>query len=455
MTSICTTVSNLTRRDGEVSFAVAGPLGDQQVRFWGDIPQGPGLGVESALASALLPAMATSGELSLPRPLSPQLCRTLPDVQAVLASLALASPAADHPLSSVDVVAPPASADVESEPGPEVRRGVGAFFSGGVDSWSTLLSNSDITDLIYVHGFDIPLDQWDASATVERRLAKTADRLGMRLHLVRTNLRALLDQNVPWEIAHGIALAAVALLFAPICERVLIGAGMTYGELVDRGSHPLHDHLWSTEGCRIEHYGAHLRRSAKTEQVAKCQEALDTLRVCWRRVDLYNCGRCEKCLRTMVALEAVDALDRCPAFGVPLDLDAVASLRFYRSGSPDLVGREPRPRASAQRRRPRSHPGSVSHGQPAADRRPERRARGRRGASGQVGARAAGNPVVPLLATHRPVAPGGIRCPPGQPPRNRRLIASRSVDPRKRPIRVADRAARPCSYRSATLSERA
>ena len=311
------------------------------------------------------------------------------------------------------------------------------------------------TDLIYVHGFDIPLDQWDASATVERRLAKTADRLGMRLHLVRTNLRALLDQNVPWEIAHGVALAAVALLFAPICERVLIGAGMTYGELVDRGSHPLHDHLWSTEGCRIEHYGAHLRRSAKTEQVAKCQEALDTLRVCWRHVDLYNCGRCEKCLRTMVALEAVDALDRCPAFGVPLDLDAVASLRFYRSGSPDLVGREPRPRASAQRRRPRSHPGSVSHGQPPADRRPERRARGRRGASGQVGARAAGNPVVPLLATHRPAAPGGIRCPPGQPPRNRRLIASRSVDPRKRPIRVADRAARPCSYRSATLSERA
>lgn len=329
-----TTVSDLARRGGEVSFSVAGPFGEHRIRFWGDIPAGPPLGVEPALASVLLPAMTIGGELSLPGPLSPQLRRALPDLQAVLASLALASRDMDRSLSSVAVTTPPAGAQTEPGPDPGTRRGVGAFFSCGVDSWSTLLSNPDITDLIYIHGFDILLDQPDASATVERQVAKIADRREMRLHVVRTNLRDLLDPNVAWEIAHGIALASVALLFAPICERVLISAGMTYGELVDRGSHPLHDHLWSTERCRIEHFGAHLRRSAKTEQVAKSQEALDTLRVCWRHVDRYNCGRCEKCLRTMVALEAVGALDRCPTFGAPLDLDAVANLEL---SDPDLL----------------------------------------------------------------------------------------------------------------------
>lgn len=95
----------------------------------------------------------------------------------------------------------------------------------------------------------------------------------------------------------------------------------------------MHDHLWSTEQCRIEHHGSHLTRTQKIELVAEHQDALDVLRVCWRHVDRYNCGECEKCLRTMVALEIVGALNRCPTFAVPLDLDAVAGLRFT---DPDL-----------------------------------------------------------------------------------------------------------------------
>jgi hypothetical protein len=177
------------------------------------------------------------------------------------------------------------------------------------------------------------VDQAETSAYVERRLASTAARLGKRLLVVRTNIRALLDPSITWEIAHGPALTAVALLLSPRFERILIGAGMTYGQLFNRGSHPLHDHLWSTERCRIEHHGAHLTRAAKTSQAAQSQEALDVLRVCWRHVDRYNCGRCEKCVRTMVALEVLGALERCPTFEAPLDLDSIATLRF---SDPDL-----------------------------------------------------------------------------------------------------------------------
>jgi hypothetical protein len=321
-----TVVRGLARKDREVNFTVVGPCGEGRVRFWGDIPASPTPPAETALAAALLPAMSTGDRLFLPGPVSPQLRRALPDVQAVLASLAAASPFADRPLQTVEVTVHPDTKEMSDESRPNGTRGVGLFFSGGVDSWAALLANPEVTDLIYVHGFDIPVDQHGTSSVVEARLAETAKRLGKRLHVVRTDLRTLLDPRAPWEIGHGPALASVALLFTARCERVLIGAGMTYGHLANRGSHPLHDHLWSTERCRIEHHGAHLTRAEKIEQIAQCREALNMLRVCWRQVDRYNCGRCEKCLRAMVALEAIGALDRCPTFAAPLDLDAVAGL---------------------------------------------------------------------------------------------------------------------------------
>jgi hypothetical protein len=43
--------------------------------------------------------------------------------------------------------------------------------------------------------------------------------------------------------------------------------------------------------------------------------ASELLRVCWRNPDgTYNCGRCEKCVRTMVQLLAADALRQCSVF---------------------------------------------------------------------------------------------------------------------------------------------
>lgn len=327
MLASMTAVRFLVQRPGEVSFTVVGTFGEQRVRFWGDIPTPTrqSAAVEPALAVALLPAMASGSELSLPGSLSPQLGRALPAVQAILTSVASAFHIFDTTLESVEVTASPTQLEHADLSG---NRGVGAFFTGGVDSWSTLLSNPDVTDLIFVHGLDIAIERPEVSAVVERRLAAAAAALGRRLRVVRTDVRHLLDPVVPWDIAHGPVLAAVALLFTPTCERVLVPSSTTYAEPVARGSHPLLDHLWSTEHCRIEHEGAHLTRAAKVNRVASCQEALDVLRVCWRNVDSYNCCHCEKCLRTMTALEILGALDRCPTFPLALDLDAVASVQF-------------------------------------------------------------------------------------------------------------------------------
>lgn len=323
-----TVVSDIRHSNYEYSFTIAGPQSEHRVRFWGDIGETAERPIsEPALAVALLPAMVAGGELSIPGALSAQLRRALPDVQAVLSLLSAESALMGDSLQCVEVSSD--ASDAESLSAPAAGEGVGAFFSGGVDSWTTLLDNPEVSDAIYVHGFDIPIEKPDVSAVVETRLADAVGRQGRRLRVVRTNVRELLDPSADWMIAHGPAMAAVALLVAPACGRVLVPASDTYAEPNPRGTHPLLDHLWSTEWCRVEHHGAYLARPAKTERVAECQDALDVLRVCWREVDRYNCGRCEKCVRTMVTLEALGALERCPAFAVGLDLDQVASLPVH------------------------------------------------------------------------------------------------------------------------------
>jgi hypothetical protein len=330
-----TEIRELVHREGEYSFLLAEPGRERRVRFWGDVPAPATPQVEPALATALLVAMANREALSLPGPVSPQLVRALPDIQAVLRTIGEECSLIENSIEPIEV-RPGAATAVDEAQSPDAQRprGVGAFFSGGVDSWAALLSDPDITDLIYVHGFDIPLEQNAASVSVERLLGATAERLGKRLRVVRTNMRTVVDASIGWEVGHGPGLAAVALMMAPLCERVTIGSTSTYGALTARASHPLHDHLWSTESCRIEHHGAHMTRAEKVELLASHQKALDVLRVCWADVNAYNCGRCEKCIRTMVPLEAAGALEHCPTFAAELDLEAIAELRV---SEPDML----------------------------------------------------------------------------------------------------------------------
>jgi hypothetical protein len=68
-------------------------------------------------------------------------------------------------------------------------------------------------------------------------------------------------------------------------------------------------------------------RIDKVLAIARNETALKHLRVCWQNPHgAYNCGRCEKCMRTMVALKLAGVLDRCRTFDAPLDLQAVARL---------------------------------------------------------------------------------------------------------------------------------
>ncbi len=87
------------------------------------------------------------------------------------------------------------------------------------------------------------------------------------------------------------------------------------------------DPKWSTEEVRVVHDGCEAARVDKVERIAEVMVALRHLRVCEsNRGGRINCGRCGRCLRVMAALRLAGALDKCPVFAQPLDLEAVAQM---------------------------------------------------------------------------------------------------------------------------------
>lgn len=223
---------------------------------------------------------------------------------------------------------------VESQPRTEnasAADGSAAFFSGGVDSFYTAFKQSEqLTHLVFVHGFDIALDNPELRKKIAGAMREAAATLGKPLIEIETNMRLLTDAYVSWPFHQfGAAMAAIALLLNPVAQQVFIPASESYAHLDPCGSHPLIDPLWSSEYAEIIHDGAEYSRNQKVAVIARHPEILKYLRVCWRNPDnSYNCGQCEKCIRTMINLETAGALGKCSAFDAVLDSGRIAAMRI-------------------------------------------------------------------------------------------------------------------------------
>lgn len=199
-----------------------------------------------------------------------------------------------------------------------------AFFSGGIDSFYTVLRHQPgaarqnvrtIDDLLLVWGFDVPLSNFGAYERMRDRLARAAQELQCGFQDLATNLRDLRFGTVPWRaLSHGCALASTALALESQYSTVLVASTFGYANLEPWGSHPLTDPLLSTTTTRIVHDGAGATRAEKTQFVADSDIALKNLRVCTRTHSELNCNECSKCYRTMSALVVLGRLEACPLF---------------------------------------------------------------------------------------------------------------------------------------------
>ncbi|WP_148302323.1 hypothetical protein [Tomitella biformata] len=194
-------------------------------------------------------------------------------------------------------------------------RGIGCFFSGGLDSFYSAINNlDDITHLIWVHGFDIYLSNTEYADVTRDSIRLAAKSLGKELIELTSNVRHIYDGNGRgWtHLGHGVALAHVAHLLSDHLHTVIIPASFSTGHFMPHGTHPELDHLWSGGAMRLVHDGADADRVMKARRIKDNVTAMSYLRVCyWNRTEFYNCGKCEKCVRTIINFRIAGGDGKC------------------------------------------------------------------------------------------------------------------------------------------------
>jgi hypothetical protein len=212
----------------------------------------------------------------------------------------------------------------------------GCLFSGGIDSLAMVRNNRlnfpsehprSFKDGILVYGVLNKEDddtQDPSFQYIIDAVSAIADDTNLNLIPIYTNAYAYirdLDLDFQfWKLEfHGSFLAAVAHTLTNRLTSVSI-ASSSYNltNINPWGSHPLIDPYFSSTDLHIRHEDAALSRLAKTKLIAEWDTALKNLRVCNEKSSYlegnYNCGKCEKCLRTMIAFMALGVLEQVPTF---------------------------------------------------------------------------------------------------------------------------------------------
>jgi hypothetical protein len=298
------------------------------------------------VAAFLAPAMVLGESLKIEAPVSPTLMKSAGEIQSLYKNWypSLAEVQLDAPLS------PPKTIE-------QSGAATGLFFSLGADSFYSLVKNlrdhaddvDSITHLVTVEGFDVYLWESERYPAVLSNFERVSQQLGKSALHVATNLRDFSDRVADWvNLYHGGALASVGLSLQKLFTKMLIASTHRDTNLMPLGSHPLLDPLWSTERISFVHDGGEASRLDKLRLIAATPLALETLRVCAisEESDVYNCGKCPKCLMTMVGLHIVGRLKNCKTLPAGVDANWLrgisvknATQRIYLQELADALGK--------------------------------------------------------------------------------------------------------------------
>lgn len=280
-------------RDEGDERVISARIGDFEL--WFRLPAGYGRTdvADPFVAAALLPAMRLGEdvELAADTSLSAALADGLDQLQEIYRMW--------FPrLSRITV-------DGRVTPTPPHRAERATFFSAGVDSLYTYYRKREtLSRLVFLIGIDMQVDNESLAAETVRRNREFAEAEGKTLVVVASNIRELgYRHDFSW--AHHYCaggLGAIALLLG--FETMLVPASQPAVDLYPDGSSPVIDPLYTSEATRIIYEGPAIRYR-KMRYLADYPEALALLRVCWQDRG-YNCGECEKCLRTMLIARMFD-----------------------------------------------------------------------------------------------------------------------------------------------------
>lgn len=301
----------------------SGPAGE----LWFELSGGPTIPPSEMIAAAFVAACFPAAgwleeDIWTEAPVDADLLLRIPVLARGFARL-------QHRSRTIEIHAAPA----RTEPNP--GRVVGASFSGGADSFYTLMTNQNCGGLTPVQalvtglGFDPPHNNYELQDQVLERLKRVSRELGLRHFAIRTNFRLFFDPFAdPSRVTQGTCLVAFAFLLANDIHTYLIPASAPIDRLYRWSSHALLDGAWMSGHVRTESDGWDIHRNDKVLQIANWPLALESLRVCAAGSVVNNCGRCEKCLRTMALLEIAHRADQAPTFPRRLDAESIRNLRI-------------------------------------------------------------------------------------------------------------------------------
>jgi hypothetical protein len=275
---------------------------------------------DSFLVAALLAAMYYGEDIQVRGAVSPNLAYHLEEYQFVL-----------H-VREPDILKCVKIVYDQIKPQNLKPQAVGAPFSGGVDSLFTLWRhlpqnqpdpNYQVTDAIFILGFDILPTERDNYQHHYRCYEGQLLKHGINLIALETNMVSITHTRVNLPYFYGPLIASTGLALQGGIRRFYIPSSWDYYNLRRRShsSDPLLDGFLSTDTIDMIHHGATHRRVEKVAQIADWEFAQNLLWVCSEAKFaemIWNCSRCEKCVRTMIPLYALGKLDLFKTFEKPL-----------------------------------------------------------------------------------------------------------------------------------------
>lgn len=209
------------------------------------------------------------------------------------------------------------------------------LFSGGVDSLYSYITHREENPILATVYYTDDLTTTDEHDNIRAWIQSVADHEDATTVGIESNLRDLFDTqrltqrfrpilpNGWWpNIQHGLALlgSCAPVAFANGVGQLYIAASYTDDFDPGWGSHPTIDNRVRWTGTQCIHDGFDQSRQAKIERIATYSRTdFDALpiRACWRSDTGLNCGRCEKCCRTILGLELAGLDADAHGFDVP------------------------------------------------------------------------------------------------------------------------------------------
>lgn len=206
----------------------------------------------------------------------------------------------------------------------EVGDETAAFFSGGADSFDTLIAHAEEKPtLITLWGSDVKLTDREGWQRVNKHALETARQFGcknlfvastFRLFLREGSLSPLVQPLVGdgwWHgFQHGIGIISHAAPYVYLHKLKTIYIASSFcaeHKNYTCASDPTIDNHVHIGKCRTVHDGYEFNRQAKLRRICEFRRRTGkpiNLHVCWKSEGGENCCACEKCYRTICGILA-------------------------------------------------------------------------------------------------------------------------------------------------------